>query len=102
MRTILLLLADLILFCLTGATVLGEGKGVTGVVIGRDGAPKALVGINLTGPDSFTALTDSEGRFQLGQLTPGCYLVTVSQRTNRQQFIYELRGGEHLKLEVRC
>lgn len=101
MKKIVLLLAGLtLLFTLTVTVAGSDGLGVSGIVTGRDGVPKALVGVNFTGPDNFTALTDSQGRFQLSRLTPGRYRVTVSQGTNRQQFVFELRGGEQLQLKV--
>lgn len=99
-KTGFLLIGLTLFWALTTPMAFSEQQGVSGVVIGRDGAPKALVGVNFSGPDNLTALTDSQGRFQLSRLIPGRYLVTVSQRTNRQQFIYELRGGEELRLEV--
>ena len=75
--------------------------GVAGLVTGRTGIPKALVGVNFRGPNNYAAITDSQGRFQLGDIKPGRYVITVSQGHNRQQFIRVLQVGEQLHLEVR-
>ena len=53
------------------------GDTIAGVVLDDDGDPVAGIEVQLTGPVSDTAKTDSGGNFQFSNLPPGGYTVSV-------------------------
>lgn len=59
---------------------------LSGQVKGTDGDPKKFARVQLEGPGSYIALTNSEGKFSFKNVIPGRYRVTVTQGNNVQKF----------------
>lgn len=74
---------------------------VTGTVVGRAGDMKSLAGITLEGPNRYMALTNSEGKFRIGNVTPGRYTVTVAKGNYVQKFNVNIGRNNILDLRVR-
>ncbi|MFD0794836.1 TonB-dependent siderophore receptor [Mucilaginibacter litoreus] len=68
-----------LLFCLiTLSTAIAQQHGsISGVVTATDGSPVGYVSVGLKGT-SYGASTNDKGRFRIGRINPGTYMVTVS------------------------
>lgn len=70
------------------------GLAVTGQVRGESGDPKSFVRVQLEGPGSYVALTNSKGQFSLKGVVPGQYRITVTQSGKVQTFTMPIERGQ--------
>jgi len=64
---------------------------VRGQVKGMREDPKSFARVQLSGPGSYIALTNSNGEFSIQNVIPGRYGVTVTQGRNVQKFSIVIR-----------
>lgn len=70
------------------------GLAVTGQVKGVSGEPKSFARVQLEGPESYVALTNSKGLFSLKGVVPGQYRITVTQSGKAQTFAMPIERGQ--------
>jgi hypothetical protein len=75
------------LVCEEGSCAAAAAVRVTGTVTGEAGDPKSLAGVNLFGPGVYPSMTDSMGRFSVGSVKPGKYVIRVEQESYLQSFV---------------
>ena len=81
-------------------TVAAEGGQLEGTVQGLDSAAKPNALVRFVGVARYSATTDAVGRFWIQNFKAGDYTITVQQGSHRQTFIYTIRLGSPLHLEV--
>ena len=97
----LALLVVLVLSLLVSAWAQTGGNEITGRVTGRMGDAKGLASVTLSGPNTYTAMTNSTGEFRVRNVVKGKYTVSVAQGNNVQRFVVDIEGNNRLDLGVR-
>jgi outer membrane lipoprotein-sorting protein len=97
----LALLVILMFSLLVSAWAQTGGKEIAGRVTGRMGDAKGLASVTLSGPNTYTAMTNSTGEFRVRNVVKGRYTVSVTQGNNVQRFVVDIDGASRLDLEVR-
>jgi hypothetical protein len=72
-----------------------------GVVIGIDGSEKSGTHLYFNGPNSYFAVTDENGIFQISQFSEGRYSVKVQENHNSQTFFVNIDHNDRLRFRVR-
>jgi hypothetical protein len=97
-----LALLVMLVFSLTApAWAQAGGKEITGRVTGRLGDAKGLASVTLSGPNTYTAMTNSTGAFRVRNVVKGQYTVSVTQGNNVQRFVVDINGSNRLDLGVK-
>jgi len=89
------------LFLLMPIWAQAAGKEITGRVTGQAGDAKGLASVTLSGPNAYTAMTNSTGDFRVQNVVKGRYTVSVAQGNNVQRFVVDINGSPRLDLRVR-
>jgi hypothetical protein len=95
------LLCLIVFLTILAAGAQAQPREVTGQVMGKAGDAKGLVGITLSGPKRYMAMTNSMGEFRVQNVERGRYTVTVTQGNNVQRFIVDIDGSKVLPLQVK-
>jgi hypothetical protein len=77
-----------------------QAETVTGTVVGKAGDLKSMAGITLEGPNRYMSMTNT-GKFNIENVKPGRYTITVTQGNYVQKFNVNIDGNSNLDLQVR-
>ena len=73
---------------------------VNGQVLGKYKDPKRFVRIQLYGPEHYTSLTGTQGKFSIEEVVPGEYRIMVTQDNNVQRFHMTIKPGNQNSLTL--
>jgi hypothetical protein len=100
-RYLRLIVLIAIFFLFTLWTSEAQAGTVTGTVVGRAGDLKSMAGIILEGPNRYMSMTNTAGQFNIENVKPGRYTLTVTQGNYVQKFNVSIDGNNTLDLRVR-
>jgi hypothetical protein len=78
-----------------------QAETVTGTVVGKAGDLKSMAGITLEGPNRYMSMTNTAGEFNIENVKPGRYTISVTQGNYVQKFNVNIDGNNNVDLKVR-
>ena len=72
--------------------VMAQAGDLQGLVIGKDGSPRAYIRMDFSGPTRATVVTDTQGQYWVS-LPDGAYTVRLSDQKHRQKSSVSVSGS---------